>query len=73
MPMREGTGGVGVRLGYMLAGEDPVALDSLGLELLKRIETSLADVRPENVAYIAHAFRLGLGSIEYKVELVSEE
>jgi len=64
-------GGMGVRLGYMLAGKDPVALDCLGLELLKRIETSLADIRPENVAYIAHAFRLGLGSIEYKVELVS--
>lgn len=63
-------GGTGVRLGYMLAGEDPVAMDSLGLELLKRVDTSLADVRPEDVAYIAYASRLGLGSIEYKVEQV---
>jgi len=66
-------GGTGVRLGYMLASKDPVALDCLGLELLQRVETGLADIRPENVACIAHAFRLGLGSIEYKVELVSEE
>ena len=63
-------GGREVRLGYMLAGEDPVALDSLGLELLKRIETSLHDLCPENVAYLAHAFGLGLGNIKYKVEQV---
>jgi len=63
-------GGREVRLGYMLAGKDPVALDSLGLELLKGVETSLHDERPENVAYIAHALRLGLGSIEYEVERV---
>ncbi|MFC1965152.1 DUF362 domain-containing protein [Chloroflexota bacterium] len=66
-------GGTGVRLGYMLAGEDPVAMDSLGLELLKRNETISSDVQLENVVYIAHAFRLGLGNIEYKVELVSKE
>ena len=66
-------GGTGVKLGYMLAGKDPVALDSFGLKLLKRIETSLHDVCPENVTYVAHAFMLGLGSIEYEVERVFEE
>jgi len=66
-------GGIGARLGYMLAGKDPVALDCFGLELLKRIETSLHGVCPENVAYIAHAFRLGLGSIEYELEQVAVE
>lgn len=65
-------GGSQVRLGCMLAGKDPVALDSLGLELLKRIETSLNDTGPEDVAYIAHASRIGLGSIGYKIERVSE-
>ncbi len=65
-------GGTGVRLGYMLASEDTVALDYVGLELLKGIDTSLACVRPQDVAYIAHAFELGLGSIEYKIELISE-
>jgi uncharacterized protein (DUF362 family) len=64
-------GGSAVKLGYMLAGKDPVALDCFGLELLKQVEASLKDVRPENVAYIAHAFRLGLGSTEYRVKLVS--
>ncbi|MFC1893113.1 DUF362 domain-containing protein [Chloroflexota bacterium] len=63
-------GGREVRLGYMLAGKDPVALDSLGLELLKRIEASMHDLCPENVDYLAHAFELGLGNIEYEVEQV---
>ena len=63
-------GGSEVRLGYMLAGKDPVALDSLGLELLKSVETRLHDKYPENVAYLAHAFRLGVGSIQYEVERV---
>jgi uncharacterized protein (DUF362 family) len=34
-------GGGEVRLGYMLAGRDPVALDCLGLDLLKGIEASV--------------------------------
>ena len=65
-------GGIEVRLGYMLAGRDPVALDSLGLKLLKSVETSLYDEHPENIAYIAHAIQLGLGSIEYEVERFSK-
>lgn len=64
-------GGSEVRLGYMLAGRDPVALDSLGLRLLKVVETSLHDERPENVAYIVHALKMGLGRMEYEVERVS--
>ena len=66
-------GGIEVSLGYMLAGKDPVALDSLGLELLKRVETRLHNIYPENVPYIAHALGLGLGSMEYRTEKVSKK
>ena len=66
-------GGSQVSLGYMLAGWDPVALDSAGLELLKDVEITLHEKRPENVAYIVHALKLGLGSIEYEVQRVSVE
>ncbi len=64
-------GGNEVKLGYMLAGRDPVALDALGLELLRGAETSLHDVHTEDIAYIGHALKLGLGSIEYEVERFS--
>lgn len=64
-------GGTEVRLGYMLAGRDPVALDCLGLELLKAVEPSLNNTHPENVDYIMHAFRIGLGEVEYEIERVS--
>lgn len=60
-------------LGYMLGGKDPVALDCLGLQLLKSVETSLRGQSPENVAYIAHALRLGVGDIEYEVQMVSRD
>ncbi len=61
-------GGSKASLGYMLAGTDPVALDSLGLKLLQRVETKLHNTGPEDIDYIAHAFKLGLGSIDYQVE-----
>jgi len=63
-------GGIEVRLGYMLAGKDAVALDCLGLELLKGVETGLRGEHPESVGYIAHAVRLVLGSVEYELERV---
>jgi uncharacterized protein (DUF362 family) len=63
-------GGGEVRLGYMLAGRDPVALDSFGLDLLKDVEPGLGDKHPEDIAHIAQALKMGLGSTEYKLERV---
>lgn len=64
-------GGSEVSLGYMLAGRDAVALDSLGVELLQGVESSLRDKCAGNIPYIEHARELGLGNIEYEVERVS--
>jgi uncharacterized protein (DUF362 family) len=64
-------GGNEVRLGRMLAGRDPVALDALGLELLKGAEPGLRGANPEDVPSIEHALKLGLGSTAYQVEHLS--
>jgi len=61
-------GGSEVKLGYMLAGKDPIALDSLGLELLKNVDDKLIGMNPENVPYIEHSIQLGLGSTKYRIE-----
>ncbi|MEW6034651.1 MAG: DUF362 domain-containing protein [Chloroflexota bacterium] len=61
-------GGQPADLGYMLAGTDPVALDCHGLKLLGTIEPMLADKGPEDVAHIAWALRVGVGSAEYRLE-----
>jgi uncharacterized protein (DUF362 family) len=64
-------GGREATLGYMLAGRDPVALDALGFELLKSVETGWRGQSPESIPYLRHAFKLGLGSMEYEVEQVA--
>jgi uncharacterized protein (DUF362 family) len=61
-------GGQPVRLGYMLAGDDPVALDCQGLKLLGAIEPGLAGKAPEDVEHLAWAIRMGVGSPDYRVE-----
>ncbi len=59
-------GGVRVYLGYMLAGKDPVALDSCGLWLLKGIDAGLNNKKLMDIEHIVYAEKLGVGSSEYK-------
>jgi len=59
-------GGEPIKLGYLLAGRDPVALDCFGLELLKTVEASLKHKKPEDIKQLAYAVELGLGSMEYE-------
>jgi len=56
-------GGKEKELGYMLSGEDPVALDSIGLELLKKIDPELEATckEPEDVKHIRYSIEIGLG------------
>ncbi len=60
-------GGEPIKLGYLLAGRDPVALDCFGLELLQTAEASLKHKRPEDIKQLAYAIELGLGSKEYEL------
>jgi uncharacterized protein (DUF362 family) len=48
-------------VGYILAGEDPVSLDVVGLELLKKVEPRLEGKQPEDIPYIKHAIDLRVG------------
>jgi uncharacterized protein (DUF362 family) len=58
------------KLGWMLAGEDPVALDAFGLTLLARLEPKLQGLLPRDLPYLRLAQEYGLGTFEYKVEEV---
>lgn len=59
-------GGERKRLGYMLAGEDPLALDSLGLHLLQDVDPKLKDKKPLEIKHLFWMRKLGLGTTEYK-------
>jgi len=61
-------GGKKVRLGYMLAGTDPVALDARGLELLVRVDEGLWGKKPADVKHLAFAARFGVGKPDGKIE-----
>lgn len=59
-------GGKEAHVGVMLAGKDPVALDCMGLELLKKIDSSLKKKEPEDIPAIKHAIDLGIGTKKFK-------
>jgi uncharacterized protein (DUF362 family) len=58
-------GGKKALLGYMLAGTDPVALDSAGFDLLKWRDSSITDKNARDIAHLAYAADCGAGSLEY--------
>lgn len=60
-------GGQPTKLGYMLAGTDPVSLDVAGLELLKEVESKLVGKQYEDISQIRHAVTLGIGEAQYEV------
>jgi uncharacterized protein (DUF362 family) len=53
-------------LGYMLAGTDPVSLDSFGLKLLQKIELQLGGESPEDIPYLKYAFQYGVGTLDFE-------
>lgn len=58
-------GGKQALLGYMLAGTDPLALDSAGFDLLKWRDRSLMHQSAQDVAHLAYAAEFGVGSLKY--------
>ena len=55
-------GGKRTPLGYMLAGVDPVALDSKGLTLLQTVDDKLWGALPEDIRHLRYAIEYGLGN-----------
>jgi uncharacterized protein (DUF362 family) len=63
-------GGCQVKMGYMMAGTDPVSLDCFGLKILQDIEPNLQGKQPEDIGYIKYALTYGVGHRDFKVESV---
>jgi len=59
-------GGCTTKLGYMIAGTDPVALDHFGLQLLKEVEPQYEENKQKAMKYIEYAESIGLGSKKHK-------
>jgi len=55
-------GGKPKRLGFMLAGTDPVAIDIAGLKLLQRVDPKLIGKSYKDIPYLRYAMNLGLGN-----------
>jgi len=55
-------GGCPTKLGYILAGTDPVALDHFGLQLLQEQEPRFKENKQKALKYIEYAENIGLGS-----------
>ena len=60
-------GGKTKMMGYMLAGNDPVSLDALGLELLAKVEPRLRSKRLDDVLHLRCSVDLGIGSPGYEI------
>jgi len=60
-------GGKARALGYMLASRDPLALDIVGLDLLKKVEPRLETKSYMDIPYLKHASDLGIGQISYEI------
>jgi uncharacterized protein (DUF362 family) len=61
-------GGKPRTMGYMLAGSDPVSLDALGLELLRKIEPRLRHRKQaSDVKHLGYAIELSLGDPTYDI------
>jgi uncharacterized protein (DUF362 family) len=61
-------GGIKENLGYLLAGEDPLALDIFGFSLLKKIYPSWKVKAPQDILYLKHTMNLGIGVWDYKAQ-----
>ena len=61
-------GGIKKYLGYLLAGEDPVALDILGFSLLKEIYPTWELSMPQEIQYIQHAINFKIGASDYQAQ-----
>jgi len=60
-------GGKPRTMGYMLAGNDPVSLDAVGLELLGKVEPRLRLKRINDVLHLGYAIELGVGDQGYEI------
>ncbi len=60
-------GGKPRALGYMLASRDPLSLDIVGLELLKKVEPRLQTKSYVDIAHLKHAKGLGIGQTSYTI------
>ncbi len=65
-------GGRKVKLGYMLAGKDPVAIDIAGLQLLSRVEPKLHGKKPGDIRHINYAIQIGVGSREFTLRDINQ-
>ncbi len=62
-------GGCPAELGVMIAGVDPVSLDSLGVNLLQKVEPELGE-RRSSIKYIDYALDYGVGSKDYQISRI---
>ena len=63
-------GGRPRELGYMLASRDPLSLDIVALELLKKVEPRLETKAYRDIAHLKHASDLNIGETRYEIRVV---
>ncbi len=61
-------GGCPAQLNTMIAGTDPVSLDLLGLELLKRLEPRFESRNVQALKHIKYALDYGMGKQDYSIK-----
>jgi uncharacterized protein (DUF362 family) len=62
-------GGCPAKLGVMMAGADPVSLDRVGLDLLRKVEPKLR-AKKSNLRYIDYASDYGVGNVNYEIRKI---
>jgi len=61
-------GGIKQNLGYLIAGEDPVALDIFSFSLLKKISPTWKITVPQDIPYIQYALDFKIGNRDYQAQ-----
>lgn len=61
-------GGIKQNLGYLIAGEDPVALDIFSFSLLKKISPTWKITVPQDIPYIKYALDFKIGKNDYQAQ-----
>jgi len=61
-------GGLKQKLGYLLASEDPVALDIFGFSLLKKIHPAWKMNEPQDIPYIQYALDFKIGNRDFQAQ-----
>jgi len=60
-------GGIHVKVGYMLAGTDPVAIDKAAIDILAKLDGRIGRAKSRHIKHVRLSADYGIGTLKYKL------